>query len=152
MKKNILFPGILIFLSFFCQAQQQGIVYSYNNAGLRYLRAPGPAPSGGIQNRIGHHSDQETTKEESKEDGSIQINPNPSSGKFLLSVSLESAVNKIEVYNVLGERVYVTSTPVSTWREAGGKVTIDLSNHSPGIYLVQAQTAEKMLRKKIVLE
>jgi hypothetical protein len=38
------------------------------------------------------------------EDGTISASPNPSTGKFTLTS--QSSINEIEVFNLLGERVF----------------------------------------------
>ena len=62
--------------------------------------------------------------------GNITISPNPSTGIFTIQSSVVSGQSSVEVYNVLGEKVYSSSHSLST-----NHYSFDLSNQPNGIYL-----------------
>ncbi len=69
--------------------------------------------------------------------------PNPSStGIFTIGEELENA--EIEIYNVLGDKLY--SNPYFQ------KNTIDLSNQVKGVYFIQFKLKTKTYFQKIVIE
>ena len=61
---------------------------------------------------------------------SIKVYPNPSNGLFTFESSGVSFNAKIEIYNVLGEKVDNASL-----QRAQGDYQIDLRSQPPGIYL-----------------
>ncbi|MEO8150872.1 MAG: T9SS type A sorting domain-containing protein [Bacteroidia bacterium] len=77
------------------------------------------------------------------ETGSIELVPNPSSGVFHLFTVDESSSINIKVYNIVGTLVMQ--------KEITDGV-IDLSAQPSGIYMVQIQTGETTLCKKILIE
>jgi hypothetical protein len=81
---------------------------------------------------------------------SMEVYPNPSNGKFLVQVKNEGITtnNIIEVYNILGEKVYSQpSIPNSSF-------SINLAGFSAGIYLVRVYNPEQkfIATTKIVIE
>lgn len=82
------------------------------------------------------------------EKNQLQITPNPTTGKLTIS-NLQQAINKIDVFNILGEKVmsfnlYTPNSPVPT--------EIDISSFPPGIYIVQAGDGQKVWHAKVVKE
>ncbi len=74
----------------------------------------------------------------------ITISPNPSNGIFSInSANLNLEDIEIEIYNLQGTVVYKA-------RSANG--SIDLSKEPKGIYLLKANSGNKLLTNKIVLE
>ena len=71
------------------------------------------------------------------------VYPNPSSGTFTVQ---STAIKEIELFNVLGEKVYDTKTngPVNS-------VNITISNQTPGVYFMKIQTAGGFVNRKITL-
>jgi hypothetical protein len=69
----------------------------------------------------------------------ISIFPNPSEGKFTVE-SLQFKIERIEVFNVLGEKVY-TST-LSSHTSTGLSMTIDLSGQPAGLYVIKVRDKE----------
>lgn len=61
--------------------------------------------------------------------GSIQVYPNPSNGEFILQWSVVSGQLSVEIYNMLGEKVYFQSNIQNS------TFNINLSNQPNGIYL-----------------
>jgi hypothetical protein len=77
----------------------------------------------------------------------IEIFPNPSNGIF----SIHSQTNNneeqfIEVYNLLGEKIY--STP----QEKQAIYNVDISHYPKGIYYIKLHKGEKINTKKIVVQ
>ena len=64
--------------------------------------------------------------------GQVQVYPNPSNGQFTISAKSEELRGKsmVEVYNVLGEKVYSNSFTINN-----SQFTIDISNQPAGVYL-----------------
>jgi uncharacterized repeat protein (TIGR01451 family) len=62
----------------------------------------------------------------------VKVYPNPNNGVFRIELPrhLEGVSSSIEIYDILGELVQHTST-------SGTSVQADLSNRSPGVYLVK---------------
>ena len=82
------------------------------------------------------------------EKNQLQITPNPTTGKLTIS-NLQRVINKIDVFNLLGEKVmsfnlYTPNSPLPT--------EIDISSLSPGIYIVQACDWQKVWHAKVVKE
>jgi len=76
--------------------------------------------------------------------GGITVYPNPSRGK--ITISSNSSVSSIEIYNLLGERIYTNlKCKQQTSRE------IDLTNFPEGIYFVKIYNGMKSHSKKIVI-
>ncbi len=75
------------------------------------------------------------------EDNSITLYPNPTNNE--ISISSESLINSIEIYNSLGQKVY-TETINSKEK------TIDVSSLPSGVYVLGAKTDDGIMRKKII--
>jgi len=87
----------------------------------------------------------EEVNEEVNED--ITIHPNPSTGRFQLTMAGGGSVSRTQVfiYNVLGEIIYQSeiTTPQSE---------IDISNQSKGIYFVKVISGDEVFVDKIVYQ
>ncbi len=81
-----------------------------------------------------------------KNENTVSIFPNPTYGKIQIQ-ALGLTIQGIEVYSVLGEKIYSTSD----FKQQSLK-EIDLSNFQKGIYFVKIYDGEKTYTKKIVLE
>ena len=79
------------------------------------------------------------------EDGNFNVYPNPSSGKF--TVSSKSTIDAIEIYNLLGERVYSDSKFTQQTSNE-----IDLSNQGKGIYIINIYAGKNRHTRKIVVQ
>jgi hypothetical protein len=73
----------------------------------------------------------------------LSIFPNPASGHVKIATSNASEITSVAIYDLTGKRI----EPVFIKSEL-----IDLSNLSPGIYLLEVRTATGSYRKKIVKE
>lgn len=72
--------------------------------------------------------------------------PNPSKGKFTITVS-NSSINAIGIYNMMGEKVFLTSGIKQEISEE-----IDLSDYPKGIYFIKIYTGEKTHTAKVVIQ
>ena len=80
--------------------------------------------------------------------GGIEIYPNPSGGKFQISIlnsELRTQNSELEVFNVLGEKIHrqIIESP---------NQLIDLSTHPSGLYHLMLTNGEIYMRKKVVLK
>ena len=62
-------------------------------------------------------------------DGVIKVYPNPNNGSFAISLSNVNAACNIEIYNILGEKVYSESG-----LQNQSKNTVNLSGQPAGVY------------------
>ena len=83
--------------------------------------------------------------------GSVNVYPNPNNGIFTLSCHAElvSASQTIEVYNILGEKIYN-----ATLKQVQGDNSINISNQPNGVYLyrVIANSGELIGEGKLVIQ
>jgi hypothetical protein len=84
----------------------------------------------------------------------LRIFPNPNNGVFQLVISNEQLVikNTVEIYNMLGERVYSNSyRPIAISHQL---ITIDLSDQPAGIYLYRliSETGEQIGTGKFIIQ
>ena len=87
------------------------------------------------------------------EEDCITIFPNPTSGKFQLSViGNELSVKEIKVYNIIGEAIYHLPSRWLSGTEDRRPITIDLSDKPSGIYFLQVKTSDKTYNTKISIE
>ena len=77
----------------------------------------------------------------------INIYPNPSNGKFQITLEGSQVEKncKMEIYNVYGEIIY--QSPITNT-----KSEIDLRNKTNGLYFVKIYKGKTILTKKIVIE
>jgi hypothetical protein len=73
----------------------------------------------------------------------MQVYPNPVSGKFTLSSEITKG--EIEIYNMMGEKVYQSAI-------INPKSEIDLSNQTNGIYFARIYDGQTILSTKIVIK
>jgi photosystem II stability/assembly factor-like uncharacterized protein len=79
----------------------------------------------------------------------LSVFPNPSFGKFVINIDdSELSVKDIylEIYNVLGEKIYLFNLKQQTSKE------IDLSGAPKGIYFIKINEAKKSCLEKIVIQ
>jgi hypothetical protein len=72
----------------------------------------------------------------------VKFYPNPNNGKFTIVIASEAkqSLNKLEIYNVLGEKVLTEILP-----SAQGDNLIDLTNEPSGIYLYRVTNQQSNL-------
>ncbi len=85
---------------------------------------------------------------ENKGNKNISIYPNPSKGKFQLSIQdlLLTESYTIEVYNCKGENVY------STYEAIHKSIELDLSQFSEGMYFIRIWNGREIYMQKIVIQ
>ena len=92
--------------------------------------------------------------EENKESLPLLIFPNPAGDQFTI-YDVRSAISKIEVYNVLGERVFFqlqTANTDALGSTLGQKArTINVSSWSRGVYFVKCFSGNKFYCTKLML-
>gem|GEM_PF-5017228 len=74
----------------------------------------------------------------------VKVYPNPSDGKFTIESSVISR-QSLEIYNMLGEKIYTETLRPVTQGQGGqvqGDNTINLSNEAKGLYLYRLLTPE----------
>lgn len=80
----------------------------------------------------------------------IAIFPNPSNGKFSLQAGSLFTKYDLEIYNIMGEKVYSSHTPPLSITNR--KFEIDLSKQSKGIYLLKIIFDKGVVKKKIIIQ
>lgn len=75
----------------------------------------------------------------------LSLYPNPSGGKF--TISSNSPISSIEVYNLLGDQIYSDFTVNRQTPQE-----IDLSNSPKGIYCVKIQDGMGKYARKIIIQ
>lgn len=73
---------------------------------------------------------------------SLLIYPNPSSGKFLVELPMESENLRLEVYTVLGEKILNQELLKE----------IDISRYPKGIYFAKIYQGENVLERKLIVD
>lgn len=76
----------------------------------------------------------------------LKISPNPSTGKFTVTNNSSNFIT-LEIYNVLGEKVYA----INNFKQQAVN-EIDLSKSSKGMYFVKFYNGEKVYTDKIVIQ
>jgi len=86
--------------------------------------------------------------------GQITVYPNPSTGQFTLQSSVVSCQWSVEVYNMLGEKVYTATLPPPNRGGASSSFQINLSSETSGIYLyrVISETGNLLGEGKLVIQ
>ncbi|MDB5283972.1 MAG: domain containing protein, partial [Bacteroidota bacterium] len=82
-------------------------------------------------------------------ENSFSISPNPSSGKFLISINLDG-IYKLNIQNALGQQVL----EYTIGQISAGVMNkqIDLSGYEAGIYIVTVSNADKKYVSKVALQ
>jgi len=88
-----------------------------------------------------------------QQNSDIRVYPNPSKGIFDLLANSQWPIanSRVEIYNVLGEKVYMALMPQTP---KGALTTIDLSNQNVGVYFYRIISAqgEVLGTGKLVIE
>ncbi len=81
----------------------------------------------------------------------LRIAPNPSNGQFNILLPAEIPADQLEgwleVYNVAGQKVLGRKTSVN----AGDTLSLDLSNQSPGMYLLRLKIGQQVFTERLQL-
>ena len=80
---------------------------------------------------------------EEHNEGKVELYPNPTKGQ--LTISTNKRTTAIEIYNILGERVFIKS-------QAEPQINIDLSHLIKGVYIAHIVQDQKQIVKKFILE
>lgn len=78
-------------------------------------------------------------------DYGMQINPNPSTGEFTITTS-EDVLSNVKIYNSLGQLVF------SKDENKSNTINIDLSKQGKGVYFIDINNNDKMIKSKIVIK
>lgn len=82
--------------------------------------------------------------------GNVAIYPNPTSGMFTVSFAgTETTGATIRVTDLMGKTIYEKGYEA---QDGSNAVSVDLSNHSAGIYMVQVVQGEKLTTTKVVVK
>lgn len=80
----------------------------------------------------------------------LLISPNPSSGKFSVSMELhEELASELNIYNVLGQQI---EKVVLAKGHGLGDTEIDMSNETKGIYILQVKRGEAIIKRRIEIQ
>jgi len=93
-------------------------------------------------NTVGINSTKETSN-------SISVYPNPSSGIITINIDKineQMSDRKIEIYNAIGEKVYIAKLEQQT------SIEVDLSNFYKGIYFVKLDNGTEIYNTKIIVQ
>lgn len=80
-------------------------------------------------------------------ENSIAVYPNPTEGKFHISIASPTQDLTVQIVNLYGQVVYTNEIPSGTER-----ATIDLTNNKAGIYIIKMSNASEYAIKRIILE
>jgi photosystem II stability/assembly factor-like uncharacterized protein len=85
--------------------------------------------------------------EENSLNKSISVYPNPTNGKFCIDLKEPKSKMEVEIYNVLGQKIYesLTQTPLSTNE-------INFDPQSKGVYLIKINDGETSYTETIVVQ
>jgi len=83
------------------------------------------------------------------QNANLFVYPNPSNGQFTIKSSVDSGQSSVEIYNMLGEKVFTRSI-----NNSQDLTTFDLSNNSNGIYLyrVISETGQLIGDGKLIIQ
>jgi len=76
----------------------------------------------------------------------ITLFPNPGTGQFEIKTG-EEVVNRIRIFNAMGQQIYAQEEGFNK-----GLISLNLSNISKGIYMVELFTEKGKVSKKLVIE
>jgi hypothetical protein len=74
----------------------------------------------------------------------ISIYPNPNNGKFIISV--DTGINKIEIYDILGQLIHQVEYMGEKKDEE-----VDLSLMSSGMYEIKIENEKKIIVRKVII-
>jgi len=76
----------------------------------------------------------------------LKIYPNPTEGGFTIALPNVSGVKNVEIYSILGKRVYQNTL-------SGQSLEVKHADLKTGIYLVNVNTEDnKVLRSKLIVK
>ena len=125
----------------------EGTMFQYNYKTPAYtvkVNFDGTNGAYPIHNRLVEVSN--TTGIENVTAGSVSVYPNPTSGHFTVNFAKEQGTGTVEIYNMLGERVYATTHLLQTTDE------IDISSQPAGVYFLTVNDGTRAYCTKVVKE
>ena len=78
----------------------------------------------------------------------VNVYPNPANGQFTIS-SLQSAINAISIYNLLGEMVLTVPMPTANYPM---QTSVEVSSLPSGIYFIKIISSTSEITKKIIIQ
>lgn len=87
--------------------------------------------------------DQFTGIEENYSTFSVKIHPSPTNGK--ITISSEKNIDRIEIYNLLGENIYTDNSPTLQ-----NDLDVDITDQPSGIYFVKLKSNENYFTGKFL--
>lgn len=81
--------------------------------------------------------------------GSFSIHPNPNDGHFLIELPIGSNASLLQVYGINGQ--LIEQIQANGW-DPGQRVELNLSHLDPGIYILQLQTPQGLINKKLSIQ
>ena len=81
-----------------------------------------------------------------KEKFELEVYPNPSKSNISISLANNKKIQKLEIYNILGEKI------ISKINNNVSKINLDVSSLSSGIYFIKAKTENTILSKKLIIK
>lgn len=84
--------------------------------------------------------------EASTQDIDFTVSPNPSNGKFIVQSPVLNRVSVVEIYNMLGEKVFSQQIPANNT-----SFPVDISGLGKGVYIFTIKTAAQTGLKKVVV-
>ncbi|WP_066836291.1 IPT/TIG domain-containing protein [Rufibacter ruber] len=111
------------------------------------VRVPRGATTGNVMVAgLGGRDTKSFTVEELTPDQSIQVYPNPSTGKFIVDfIKADFDVQSVKVFDSTGKQVYQTA--VATTQT--GQIEVNLQHHQAGLYLLIIETQRGKVLKRI---
>jgi hypothetical protein len=79
----------------------------------------------------------------------FSLYPNPTSGQFTIKTSgLTGNDAELKIYNILGQQVFSKTQTI----EDNGKINVNASGLSSGLYLIELQQDEQVFSTKLIIE
>ena len=81
--------------------------------------------------------------DDNTKNNTIKFFPNPNNGKFNVEIDNNQANSLIEVYNIIGNLVFIQNSDDI-------KTTIDIKDQPQGIYLVKITVDNQVFNEKVI--
>ena len=130
---------------------ENGKLTFYNNTLYGVAYQGGPYQYYGLVFKFRNSEVSTSVKELKPTAGAISVYPNPGNGVFTASISgsnTQEEITNVEVYNILGEKVYANQTVIHT-----SQFLINLSSQPGGVYLYRiiAQNGDLLGEGKLII-
>jgi len=77
---------------------------------------------------------------------SLKVYPNPSNGIFKIELTNKAYIKNIKIYDFTGKQLFIDLIPDIN----RNYYSIDLSNHSAGLYILLVQSNEEVYQERII--